>query len=149
MNKLFFLILFFITLNFNIAKSDEMISIEKYLSDKDPKNYNMFYLLVRCSSLQQFFGTITFEKNPKLSEKLANRAVEFSLTATKYDSSNSSRTFEQSARNVLSSVEEIFNIYLADGKKNWTKTGSYYLGSYIDNDRKFCDETYKKFVTKK
>ena len=150
MKKLFFLFLFFSALNFNIAKSDEMISIEKYLSDKDPKDYNAtIYSLVRCSSLERFFASLVFEKDPKLYEQIKNMSSDFALAASKYDSLNSKRTFEQSSKNIINSVGEIYKIYLEDGKKNWSKTGSYYLGSYIDEDRKFCDYTYKKFVMKK
>ena len=71
MKKLFFLFLLFSALNFNIAKSDEMISIEKYLSDKDPKDYNAtIYSMIRCSGLNVFLGTVASSKNQ---EELSNK----------------------------------------------------------------------------
>jgi hypothetical protein len=149
--KLFFLILLFITLNFNIAKSDEMISIEKYLSDKDPKDYNAtIYSLIRCSGLNVFLSAVADSKNQKeLSNKLSDIGFEFASRAVQFDKILSKRNFDESREKMTEATVNISKLYKIDGMKNWIKNGSYYLGSYLDQDRKFCDDTYKKFVTKK
>ena len=151
MKKLFFLFLLFSALNFNIAKSDEMISIEKYLSDKDPKDYNAtIYSMIRCSGLNVFLSSIASSKNQKeLSNKLNDIAVEFALHATKFDKIISKRTFDESREKMTEATVNIAKSYRNDGMINWMKNGSYYSGTYIDEDRKFCDYTYKKFVMKK
>tara|TARA_B100000575_G_scaffold232275_1_gene193556 strand:- start:438 stop:605 length:168 start_codon:yes stop_codon:yes gene_type:complete len=38
--------------------------------------------------------------------------------------------------------------YIKDGKKNWSKTGSYFVDSYIDDDRLLCDYLYKSYIQK-
>ena len=145
MSKYLLIIFLLFIFNTSSSKADQMVSIEKYLLDKDPKDYNAtIYSIVRCSGLERFSALIVFEKDPKLSEKLQNMSADFALAAAKYDSLNSSRTFEQSSKNIINSVNEIYNIYLEDGKKNWSKTGSYYLGSYIEKDNNFCGEFYKQ-----
>ncbi len=36
--------------------------------------------------------------------------------------------------------KEIFNTYIADGKKNWEKNKSHFKGSYISNDMTICSK---------
>jgi hypothetical protein len=145
MSKYLLIIFLLFIFNTSSSKADKMPSIEKYFLDKDTKDYNAtIYSLVRCSGLSRFSTLIAFEKDPKLSEKFKNMSADFALAAAKYDSLNSSRTFEQSSKNTMNSVDEIYKIYLEDGKKNWSKTGSYYLGSYIEEDANFCAGFYKQ-----
>ena len=126
-----------------------MTSIEKYLSDKDPTDHAAtIYSLVRCSGLELFFATIMQEKAPDAVEILKQKSGEFALVASKLDSVTSERDFEDSAKNMIKSSHEIMGNYIKDGKKNWSKTGSYFLKSYIDEDRLLCDYLYKTYVKK-
>ena len=70
------------------------------------------------------------------------------MFASKLDSVNSNREFEDSAKNMINSSQEIMSYYIKDGKKNWSKTGSYFLESYIDDDRLLCDYLYKSYIQK-
>ena len=36
--------------------------------------------------------------------------------------------------------KELFNNYIAEGKKNWKKNKSYFKGSYIVNDMTICSK---------
>ena len=133
----------------SVVKSDEMVSIEKYLSDKDPSDHAATtYSLIRCSGLELFFATIMQEKAPDVSKFSKQKSSEFALFASKLDSVNSNRKFEDSAKNMINSSQEIMSYYIKDGKKNWSKTGSYFLESYIDDDRLLCDYLYKSYIQK-
>ena len=133
----------------SVVKSDEMVSIEKYLSDKDPSDRAATtYSLIRCSGLELFFATIMQEKAPDVSKLSKQKSSEFALFASKLDSVNSNREFEDSAKNMINSSQEIMSYYIKDGKKNWSKTGSYFVDSYIDDDRLLCDYLYKSYIQK-
>jgi len=126
-----------------------MTSIEKYLSDKDSTDHAAtIYSLVRFSGLELFFASIMQEKAPDAVEILKQKSGEFALVASKLDSVTSERDFEDSAKNMIKSSQEIMGNYIKDGKKNWSKTGSYFLDSYIDEDRLLCDYLYKTYVKK-
>ena len=74
------------------------------------------------------------------------KSGEFALYASKMDSATSDRKFDDSAKNMIKSSQEIMNYYIIDGKKNWSKTGSYFLNSYIDKDRQLCDYLYNNVI---
>jgi hypothetical protein len=61
------------------------------------------------------------------------------LSATA-DSKSSKRKYEDSIKNFTEVLKTTRDSYLIDGKKNWAKTGSYFENSYIDEDRKICEE---------
>jgi hypothetical protein len=146
--KIFITILFTIALSVS-ANANEMISIEKYLSDKDPSDHAATtYSLIRCSGLELFFATIFQEKRPEAVKLLKRMSAEFALAASKLDSTISKRKFEDSSRNITKMSQEIMFNYINDGKKNWSKTGSYFLESYIDDDRLLCDYLYKSYIQK-
>ena len=148
MKKIFLTILFTFFVSGG-ANANEMISIEKYLSDKDPSDHAATtYSLIRCSGLELFFATIMQEKAPDVSKLSKQKSSEFALFASKLDSVNSKRKFEDSAKNIISSSQEIMSYYIKDGKKNWSKTGSYFVDSYIDDDRLLCDYLYKSYIQK-
>ena len=148
MKKIFITILFTIALSVS-ANANEMISIEKYLSDKDPSDHAATtYSLIRCSGLELFFATIFQEKRPEAVKLLKRMSAEFALAASKLDSTISKRKFEDSSRNITKMSQEIMFNYIKDGKKNWSKTGSYYLDSYIDDDRLLCGNLYKFYIQK-
>src|SRR6056300_444054 len=148
MKKIFLTILFSMVLTVG-TNANEMISIEKYLSDKDPSDHAAtVYSLTRCSGLELFFATIMQEKAPDVSNLSKQKSSEFALFASKLDSVNSNRKFEDSAKNMINSSQEIMSYYIKDGKKNWSKTGSYFLESYIDDDRLLCDYLYKSYIQK-
>ena len=131
----------------SVVKSDEMVSIEEYLSDKSNNDTAAtIYSLVRCSGLELFFATILLEKAPDVSQLSKEKSGEFALYASKMDSATSDRKFDDSAKNMINSSQEIMNYYIIDGKKNWSKTGSYFLNSYIDKDRQLCDYLYNNVI---
>ena len=149
MKKLFSTILVICSLLGGNAYANEMISIEKYLSDKDPEDHGAtIYSLIRCSGLELFFATIMQEKAPDVSKLSKEQSNEFALFASKLDSIISKRKFEESAKNMINSSQEIMGYYIKDGIKNWNKTGSYFLESYIDEDRLLCDYIYKTQIKK-
>jgi len=146
--KIFITILFTIALSVS-ANANEMISIEKYLSDKDPSDHAATtYSLIRCSGLEMFFAAIFQEKHPEDFENSKRMSAEFVLAASKLDSTISKRKFEESFKNLIQMSQEIKDNYIKDGKKNWSKTGSYYLDSYIDDDRLLCGNLYKFYIQK-
>jgi len=94
----------------------------------------------RCAGLSAFIASFTKEKAPDLSTNMETRAKSLLVMAATADSKSSKRKYEDSVKNFTEVLKTTRDSYLIDGKKNWAKTGSYFENSYIDDDRKICEE---------
>ena len=108
----------------------------------------LLYLVSRCAAYFNFAATITYKTNKDLSDKFVNMANETNLSAIQILVKSLDHTAEDASAAVLSNVNKISDYYLADGKDNHAKTGSYIKGSYIEGDNKICNEIYTDYLKK-
>ena len=50
------------------------------------------------------------------------------------------KKLEQAQTEAEKNRKELFNNYIADGKKNWEKNKSHFKGSYISEDMVICSK---------
>ena len=50
------------------------------------------------------------------------------------------KKLEQAQTEAEKNRKELFNNYIADGKKNWEKNKSHFKGSYISEDMAICSK---------
>jgi hypothetical protein len=123
------------------ARANELKPLNEYLKTNNKKDLTVsIYLMNRCAGLSAFIASFTKEKAPDLSANMEARAKSLVTYAAEADSKTSSRKPQESLANFLEVLKITRDVYLIDGKKNWAKTGSYFENSYIDEDRKICEE---------
>ena len=131
------------------SSSNELIPLKKYLDDHPISDTaageapTVIYMMIRCSGLNLFYATIMKEKSPELSAKFHDLAGEFAYAAAKLDSKTSNRSINESQKNMIEAAMKFSKSYIKDGKDNWTKTGSYFEGSYIEKDDEICKQAAK------
>jgi hypothetical protein len=124
-----------------VASANELKPLNEYLRTNNKKDLTVsIYLMNRCAGLSAFIASFTKEKAPDLSANMETRAKSFLVMAATADSKSSKRKYEDSVKNFTEVLKSTRDSYLIDGKKNWAKTGSYFENSYIDDDRKICEE---------
>ena len=124
-----------------VAGANELKPLNDYLKTNNKKDLTVsIYLMNRCSGLSAFIASFTKEKAPDLSTNMETRAKSLLVMAATADSKSSKRKYEDSVKNFTEILKTTRDSYLIDGKKNWAKTGSYFENSYIDDDRKICEE---------
>ena len=134
------------------SSSNELIPLKKYLDDHPVSDTaageapTVIYMTIRCSGLYAFYAVTMKEKNPEAAAKFHDLAGEFSYTAAKLDSQFSDRSFDESQKNMIEVAMKIMRSYQKDGKDNWTKTGSYFQGSYIEDDDEICKVAKKNVM---
>ena len=50
------------------------------------------------------------------------------------------KKLEEAQEEAENNRKELFNNYIADGKKNWEKNKSHFKGSYISEDMSICSK---------
>ena len=120
--------------------------IDEMKGSDDPAT--LLYLVSRCAAYFNFAATITYKTNKDLSDRFVNMATETNLSAMQILVKSLDHSEEDASAAVLSNVNKISNYYLADGKDNHAKTGSYIKGSYIEGDNKICNEIYSDYLKK-
>jgi hypothetical protein len=123
------------------ARANELKPLNEYLKTNNKKDLTVsIYLMNRCAGLSAFMASFAKEKAPDLSANMEARAKSLVTYAAEADSKTSSRKPQESLANFLEVLKITRDAYLIDGNKNWAKTGSYFENSYIDEDRKICEE---------
>ena len=134
------------------SSSNELIPLKKYLDDHPISNTaageapTVIYMTIRCSGLYAFYAVIMKEKNPEAAAKLTYVSTLFVHAAAKIDSQFSDRSFSESLKNMIVAAEKIMKSYKKDGEDNWTKTGSFIQGSYIEDDDEICKDAKKNVM---
>ena len=54
------------------------------------------------------------------------------------------KKLEEAQEEAENNRKELFNNYIADGKKNWEKNKSHFKGSYISDDMAICSRLIKE-----
>ena len=135
------IIVFFILSFANFVKADLNIPLKKYLDGKDiEKGSTQIYLLKRCSSVYAYASGVILKLDAvnsknfiEISNNLLFKSVELMVI-------DENKKLEQAQTEAEKNRKELFNNYIADGKKNWEKNKSHFKGSYISEDMVICSK---------
>ena len=125
----------------NFAKADQNISLNRYLDGKDLEDGStQIYLLKRCSAVYAYASGIVLKSDAvssknfiEISNNLLFKSVELMII-------DESKKLELAQKEAENDRIELFNNYIADGKKNWEKNKSHFQGSYISEDMAICSK---------
>ena len=115
--KLAIITIFILTLS-NFAKADLNISLKNYLDGKDlEKGSTQIYLLKRCSSVYAYASGIVLKSDAissknfiEISNNLLFKSVELMVI-------EENKKLEEAQEEAENNRKELFNNYIADGKK--------------------------------
>ena len=139
MKKIIFLVTSLFIISF--AKADINISLKNYLDTKSIEDSKtQIYLLNRCSAVYAYASGIILKSDAvssknfiEISNNLLFKSVELMVIEEK-------KKLEDAQKKAEEIRKELFNDYIADGKKNWEKNKSHFKGSYIANDMTICSK---------
>ena len=132
----------FIFILISKSYSENMIPLKTYL--KNNKNFNdlnrTIYLLKRCTSLHYFLSNNEFTKKDNNVRIRYEKDYNF-FSVKLYKILNiANSNFTKLSKKVDDEMIKFSKIYSNDGRKNLSKTGSYFKKSYILNDLKICSK---------
>ena len=125
----------------NLLKAEIDLSLQSYLDKNDiEKGETQIYLLNRCSAVYAYASGIILKTDAvssknfiEISNNLLFKSVELSVIEKEEKLEDAQKKTEEIRK-------ELFNNYIADGKKNWKKNKSHFKGSYIASDMTICSK---------
>ena len=125
----------------NLLKAESDLSLQSYLDKNDiEKGETQIYLLNRCSAVYAYASGIILKTDLvssksfiEISNNLLFKSVELVVMEKKEKLEDAQKKTEEIRK-------ELFNNYIADGKKNWEKNKSHFKGSYIAGDMTICSK---------
>ena len=139
MKKIIFLVTSLFIISF--AKADTNISLKNYLDAKSIEDgKTQIYLLNRCSAVYAYASGIILKTDAVSSKnfiEISNNLLFKSVELTIIEEEKKLEEVQKKAEEIR---KELFNKYIADGKKNWEKNKSHFKGSYIANDMTICSK---------
>jgi hypothetical protein len=125
----------------NLLKAETDLSLQSYLDKNDiEKGETQIYLLNRCSAVYAYASGIILKTDAvssknfiEISNNLLFKSVELSVIEKEEKLEDAQKKAEEIRK-------ELFNNYIADGKKNWEKNKSHFKGSYIASDMTICSK---------
>ena len=140
--KLLIYLTIFIFILIPKSYSENMIPLKTYL--KNNKNFKdlsrTIYLLKRCTSLHYFLSNNEFTKKDNNIRIRYEKDYNF-FSIRLYKILNIDNTdFTKLNKKVDDEMIKFSKIYSNDGRKNFSKTGSYFKESYILDDLKICSK---------
>ena len=125
----------------NLLKAETDLSFQSYLDKNDiEKGETQIYLLNRCSAVYAYASGIILKTDAvssknfiEISNNLLFKSVELSVIEKEEKLEDAQKKAEEIRK-------ELFNNYIADGKKNWEKNKSHFKGSYIASDMTICSK---------
>ena len=136
--KLVIIIVFTLILS-NFAKADLNESLKKYLDGKDlEKGSTQIYLLKRCSSVYAYASGIVLKSDAVSSKNFIEISNNLLFKSVELMVIEENKKLEEAQEEAENNRKELFNNYIADGKKNWEKNKSHFKGSYISDDMAIC-----------
>ena len=143
MKKIIFLVTSLFIISF--AKADTNISLKNYLDAKSIEDgKTQIYLLNRCSAIYAYASGIILKTDAVSSKnfiEISNNLLFKSVELTIIEEEKKLEEVQKKAEEIR---KELFNNYIADGKKNWEKNKSHFKGSYIANDMTICSKLTKE-----
>ena len=135
------IIVFFILSFSNSVKADLNISLKKYLDGKDiEKGSTQIYLLKRCSSVYAYASGVILKSDAVTSKNFIEISNNLLFKSVELMVIDENKKLEQAQIDAEKNRKELFNNYIADGKKNWEKNKSHFKGSYISEDMAICSK---------
>ena len=135
------IIVFFILSFSNFVKADLNISLKKYLDGKDiEKGSTQIYLLKRCSSVYAYASGVILKSDAVTSKNFIEISNNLLFKSVELMVIDENKKLEQAQTEAEKNRKELFNNYIADGKKNWEKNKSHFKGSYISEDMVICSK---------
>ena len=135
------IIVFFILSFTNFVKADLNISLKKYLDGKDiEKGSTQIYLLKRCSSIYAYASGVILKSDAVTSKNFIEISNNLLFKSVELMVIDENKKLEQAQTEAEKNRKELFNNYIADGKKNWEKNKSHFKGSYISEDMAICSK---------
>ena len=139
MKKIIYLVTSLFIISF--AKADTNISLKNYLDAKSIEDgKTQIYLLNRCSAIYAYASGIILKTDAVSSKnfiEISNNLLFKSVELTIIEEEKKLEEVQKKAEEIR---KELFNNYIADGKKNWEKNKSHFKGSYIANDMTICSK---------
>ena len=139
MKKIIFLVTSLFIISF--AKADINIPLKNYLDAKSIEDgKTQIYLLNRCSAIYAYASGIILKTDAVSSKnfiEISNNLLFKSVELTIIEEEKKLEEVQKKAEEIR---KELFNNYIADGKKNWEKNKSHFKGSYIANDMTICSK---------
>ena len=139
MKKIIFLVTSLFIISF--AKADTNISLKNYLDAKSIEDgKTQIYLLNRCSAVYAYASGVILKTDAVSSKnfiEISNNLLFKSVELTIIEEEKKLEEVQKKAEEIR---KELFNNYIADGKKNWEKNKSHFKGSYIANDMTICSK---------
>ena len=137
----FIVVIIFILSLTNFANADLNISLKKYLDGKDlEKGSTQIYLLKRCSAVYAYASGIVLKSDALSSKNFIEISNNLLFKAVELIIIEQNKKLEQAQQDAEKNRKELFNNYIADGKKNWEKNKSHFKGSYISEDMVICSK---------
>ena len=141
--KLVIIIVFTLILS-NFAKADQNESLKIYLDGKDlEKGSIQIYLLKRCSSVYAYASGIVLKSDAVSSKNFIEISNNLLFKSVELMVIEENKKLEEAQEEAENNRKELFNNYIADGKKNWEKNKSHFKGSYISDDMAICSKLIK------
>ena len=137
------LILTIISISFltNSVKAELNTSLKKYLDGKDlEKGLTQIYLLKRCSAVYAYASGIVLKSDAISSKNFIEISNNLLFKAVELKVIEEEKKLEEAQDEAEKNRKELFNNYIADGKKNWEKNKSHFKGSYIAEDMVICSK---------
>lgn len=135
------IIVFFILSFTNFVKADLNISLKEYLDGKDiEKGSTQIYLLKRCSSVYAYASGVILKSDAVTSKNFIEISNNLLFKSVELMVIDENKKLEQAQTEAEKNRKELFNNYIADGKKNWEKNKSHFKGSYISEDMVICSK---------
>ena len=138
--KLVIIIVFTLILS-NFVKAELNESLKNYLDGKDlEKGSTQIYLLKRCSSVYAYASGIVLKSDAVSSKNFIEISNNLLFKSVELMVIEENKKLEEAQEEAENNRKELFNNYIADGKKNWEKNKSHFKGSYISEDMAICSK---------
>jgi len=139
------IIIVFTSILSNFAKADLNESLKNYLDGKDlEKGSTQIYLLKRCSSVYAYASGIVLKSDAVSSKNFIEISNNLLFKSVELMVIEENKKLEEAQEEAENNRKELFNNYIADGKKNWEKNKSHFKGSYISDDMVICSKLIKE-----
>ena len=135
------ILIVFISILSNFVKADLNESLKNYLDGKDlEKGSTQIYLLKRCSSVYAYASGIVLKSDAVSSKNFIEISNNLLFKSVELMVIEENKKLEEAQEEAENNRKELFNNYIADGKKNWEKNKSHFKGSYISEDMAICSK---------
>ena len=126
---------------FNFAKAQSNFSLKDYLDEKNiEEGTTQIYLLNRCSAVYAYASGIILKTDAVSSKSFIEISNNLLFKSVELMVIEKEETLEEAQKKAEENRKDLFNNYIADGKKNWEKNKSHFKGSYIANDMIICSK---------